>query len=109
MRYAWLKTVKDGNIDINPPKGHAQHRQLMLVRYLSKYLAKTFADNDHGLNAKRYRVARGIAVSSQSIQLPDNEKNAIRFAVATLYEKTGSVGHVWQSEDLAAGWACSWK
>jgi hypothetical protein len=109
LRQAWLKTVKDGNVDINPPKGKAQHRQLMLVRYLSKYLAKTFTDNDHGLNARRYRLSRGIAVPSKSIQLPENERNAVQFAIDTLQTKIGSVGHVWLAEDLAAGWACSWK
>jgi|APLak6261699311_1056244.scaffolds.fasta_scaffold00770_7 hypothetical protein len=109
LRHAWLKTVKDGNIDINPPKGKAQHRQLMLVRYLSKYLAKTFTDNDHGLNAKRYRVSRGIVVPSKSIHLPEDDRNAAQFAIDTLQTKIGSVGHVWLAEDLAAGWACSWK
>lgn len=109
LRHAWLKTVKDGNIDINPPKGKVQHRQLMLVRYLSKYLAKTFDENNHGLNAKRYRVSRGIVVPSRSIRLPENDTNATQFAITTLQDKFGSVGHVWQAEDFAAGWACSWK
>jgi hypothetical protein len=109
LRQAWLNTVKDGNIDINPPKGKAQHRQLMLVRYLSKYLAKTFTENDHGLNAKRYRVSRGIDVPSRSIHLPESEANAVQFALDTLKTQIGSVGHVWLADDLAAGWACSWK
>lgn len=109
IRRAWLKVVLDGNIDVNPPKGNAQHRQLLLVNYLSKYLAKTFAENDHQLNAKRYRVARGIEVPSRSVRLPENHGNAVQFALDTLKNKIGSVGHVWIAGDLAAGWACSWK
>ena len=109
LRKAWLKVVMDGNIDINPPKGKAKHRQLLLVNYLSKYLAKTFAEGEHQLNARRYRVSRGIEVPSKSIKLPDNETNAIQFALDTLQSKIGSVGHVWIAGDLAAGWACSWK
>ena len=99
----------DGNIDINPPKSDSQHRQLALVRYLSKYLGKTFGDSDHQLNARRYRVSRGIDVPSRSIHLPENETDAIQFALNTLKTKLGSVGHVWIADDLAAGWACSWK
>lgn len=109
LRQAWLKTVKDGNIDVNPPKGNAQNRQLMLVRYLSKYLAKTFAENNHGLNAKRYRVSRGIQVPSRSVMLPEDHDNAVKFVLDTLQNEIGSVGHVWIAGDLAAGWACSWK
>lgn len=109
LRQAWLKTVKDGNIDVNPPKGQSQHRQLILVTYLSKYLGKTFNNDDHQLNARRYRVSRGIDVPSRSIQLPANETNAVQFALDTLQNKIGSIGHVWIAGDLAAGWACSWK
>ena len=109
LRQAWLKTVKDGNIDVAPPKGKSQHRQLALVSYLSKYLAKTFADGNHQLNARRYHVACGVNVPSKSIRLPDNETSAIQFALDTLQSKVGSVGHVWIAGDLAAGWACSWK
>lgn len=109
LRRAWLKVVLDGNIDVNPPKGKSQHRELALVSYLSKYLAKTFAEGDHELNTRRYRVSRGIEVPTKSVQLPDNETNAIQFALDTLQTKIGSVGHVWIAGDLAAGWACSWK
>lgn len=109
LRQAWLKVVQDGNIDVNPPKGKSQHRQLALVTYLSKYLAKTFKEGEHQLNAKRYRVSRGISVPSKSVQLPENETNAIQFALDTLQNKLGSVGHVWIAGDLAAGWACSWN
>lgn len=109
LRQAWLKIVKDGNIDVAPPKGKSQHRQLALVSYLSKYLAKTFADSNHQLNARRYHVARGVNVPSQSVRLPVNETNATQFALDTLQNKVGSIGHVWIAGDLAAGWACSWK
>lgn len=109
LRQSWLKTVKDGNIDVNAPKSKSKYQQLALVSYLSKYLAKSFKDGDHELNARRYRVSRGIQVPSRSISLPENDTNAVQFAIDTLQNTIGSVGHVWIAGDLAAGWACSWK
>lgn len=109
LRRAWLKTVKDGNIDVNAPKGNTKRRQLALVSYLSKYMAKTFNDDENELYARRYRVSRGIHIPSETITLPENEVNAVQYALDTLENKIGSVGHVWIASDLAAGWACSWK
>lgn len=109
LRRAWLKAVRDGNIDINAPKTIARHRQLALVSYLSKYMAKTFDSEENGLYARKYRVSRGIHIPSETITLPENEVNATQYVLDTLQQKIGSVGHVWIAGDLAAGWACSWK
>lgn len=109
LRRAWLKTVKDGNIDVNAPRCKGKYRQLALVSYLSKYMSKTFENDDNGLYARRYRVSRGIHIPSETITLPEYEVNAVQYAIDTLQNKIGSVGHVWIAGDLAAGWACSWK
>lgn len=109
LRQAWLKTVKAGNIDVSPPNSCIKEQQLKIVNYMSKYITKSLDEIDHGLNAKRYRVSRGIIIPTRSIQMPDQTTNAKQFAIDALKSSVGSVGHIWVADDLAAGWACSWK
>ena len=39
---------------------------------------------------------------------PCRRGETIAFALEELQRVAGFVGHVWQSDDLSAGWACSW-
>lgn len=65
LRSLWRQVVGEGNIDVNPPKGKAQHRQLALVKYLGKYLAKGFSDRERQLNGRRFRASLRIEVPLQ--------------------------------------------
>jgi hypothetical protein len=70
LRSAWRGVVGDGNIDVKPPRRRKGNRQLALVRYLGKYLAKGFKEGSRGLNARRFRASRGIEVPGRSLILP---------------------------------------
>ena len=109
LRLAWRSVVGDGNIDVNAPRSAQKGRQFALIQYLGKYLGKGFADGEHKLNARRFRASQGIKIPHLSIELPNNDRNVLGFAIETLRDKVGSVGHVWTSDDCTAGWACSWK
>jgi hypothetical protein len=109
LRLAWRSVVGDGNIDVNAPRSAQKGRQFALIQYLGKYLGKGFADGEHKLNARRFRASQGIKIPHLSIELPNNDRNVLGFAIETLRHKVGSVGHVWTSDDCTAGWACSWK
>ncbi len=109
LRSAWLHVVGDGNIDVKPPKRFVINRQLALVRYLGKYLAKGFKEGHRELNARRFRASRGIEVPAQYLILPKVHRSNVRvFIEGKLIEAAGSIGHVWDPESKAAGWACSW-
>lgn len=110
LRSAWRSVVGEGNIDVNPPKGKAQNRQLALVKYLGKYLAKSFSDGQRELNARRFRSSLGIEVPLEYLTVPESESgNVTSYALNRLMCASGSVGFVWLAEDKTAGWACSWK
>lgn len=109
LRLAWRSVVGEGNIDVNAPRTAQKGRQFALIQYLSKYLGKGFAEGEHKLNARRFRASLGIKIPYLSIEMPNNDRNALGFAIETLRDKVGSVGHVWTSDDCTAGWACSWK
>lgn len=110
LRAAWVHVVGDGNIDVKPPSNRIQNRQLALVSYLGKYLAKGFKDGTRELNGRRFRASRGIEVPAQYLTLPLVHKDNVRlFIEGQLVANTGTVGHVWQAEGKLAGWACSWK
>lgn len=109
LRSAWRRVVGDGNIDVKPPRHRTGNRQLALVRYLSKYLAKGFKNGTHELNARRFRASRGIEVPAEYLILPKAQAANVRtFIEGRLIESAGTVGHVWEAEGKAAGWACSW-
>ncbi len=109
LRSAWRHIVGEGNIDVTGPGVAGRAKALALVRYLSKYLSKGF-DDDRGLNARRFRASLGIAVPSQSIAVPESDRaDVVLLALRELARAGGAVGHVWQSADRSAGWACSWK
>lgn len=109
LRLAWRSEVGEGNIDVSPPRHNQKGRQFALIQYLSKYLGKGFSNGQHKLNARRFRASQGIKIPYLSIEMPNNDRNPLGFALETLKDKVGSVGHVWTSDDCAAGWACSWK
>ncbi len=110
LRSTWRHIVGEGNIDVNPPRGGGKKRALALVKYLGKYLAKGFAEGNRALNGRRFRASLGIRVPCESVTLPTAERaNVSGYALDRLHAVAGSVGFVWQSEELLAGWACSWK
>ena len=109
LRLAWRSVIGEGNIDVNAPREAQKGRQFALIQYLGKYLGKGFSEGEHKLNARRFRSSQGIKIPYLSIELPNNDRNVLGFAIETLRDKVGSVGHIWTSEDCTAGWACSWK
>jgi hypothetical protein len=109
LRASWRRVIGDGNIDVAAAKASPHAAPLALVRYLGKYLAKGFGE-DRELNARRFRASLRIQVPTQSLALPlEFRGKAVAFAVQELYRATGSIGFVWESNDMSAGWACSWK
>lgn len=110
LRSCWLTVVGDGNIDVQPPKRGAQRKRLAIVRYLSKYLSKTFKEDDRELNGHRFRASQGIYVPCMPIYVPPEARaNLRRFSIDLLLKHARSVGHVWQDDQMIAGWACSWS
>ncbi len=110
LRECWRHVVEEGNIDVKPPKRTTKHRQLALVKYLGKYLAKGFKEGNRELNARRFRASRGIQVPAQLLQLPQDYYGRVRtFVEGQLYSVGGQVGYVWEANDAPAGWACSWR
>ncbi len=109
LREAWRHVVGDGNIDVKPPSRRIKNRQLALVRYLGKYLAKGFKEGHRELNGRRFRASLGIEIPAQYLILPKVHAAQVRvFIEGQLMASTGAVGHVWEAEGKAAGWACSW-
>lgn len=110
LRSCWRDMVGDGNIDVQKPKHRTGNRRLALVRYLGKYLAKGFAEENRVLNGHRYRASLGIQVPSQTIELlPEYRGKVTDYAVEQLRRRVGSVGFVWTDERQLMGWACSWS
>lgn len=110
LRTAWRRVVGEGNIDVSPPKGVGSRKSLLLVRYLGKYLSKGFEGGIRALNARRFRASLGIAVPETLLTVPEAFRHdAAGYAYQTLYRAAGDVGFMWQSDAIAAGWACSWK
>lgn len=110
LRALWRAVIVDGNIDVQPPRGKGKDRQLGLVKYLGKYLAKGFEEGHRELNGRRFRSSLGIEVPIQYLTLPNDSRNdAGGYALRQLELATGKVGFVWIATDMPAGWACSWK
>lgn len=110
LRTLWRQVVGEGNIDVQPPMGKGLNRQLGLVKYLGKYLAKGFAEGHRELNGRRFRSSLGIEVPMEYLTLPEEHRhNVAGYAVNRLVAATGTVGFVWHSDEMPAGWACSWK
>lgn len=110
LRAAWREVVGDGNIDVNPPKGPSGRRQLALVKYLGKYLAKGFTESDREFNARRFRSSLGIRVPGESIEIPAAVRSHVdRYVAERLKDASGQLGHIWVSPDRTSGWACSWN
>lgn len=110
LRTLWRQVVGEGNIDVNPPKGHGKYRLLGLVKYLGKYLAKSFTEKKRELNGRRFRSSLGIEVPIQYLTLPDDCRgDAAGYAISQLKTVAGSIGYIWKPDDIPAGWACSWK
>ncbi|MBS1170563.1 MAG: hypothetical protein H6R01_1481 [Burkholderiaceae bacterium] len=110
LRTCWLAVVGDGNIDVQAPKQGKQKQRLGVVRYLSKYLSKTFAEDDRIFNGHRFRASHGIYVPCISIPVPKEERGRLmEYAISQLLNHAGKVGHIWQDDQMIAGWACSWS
>ena len=110
LREAWRRVVGEGNIDVKPPTGKGNQRQLALIRYLAKYITKGFESDDRQLNGRRFRSSLGIEVPLQYLTVPEGHSGGLAlYALTRLVDATGSVGYYWESPDKTAGWACSWK
>jgi hypothetical protein len=111
LRACWRKVIGEGNIDVSAPRGGEMKRQLALVAYLGKYLAKGFDDPScRKLNARRFRSSLGIKVPFEHIDLPEEHRlDVTTFIFGYLKQTAGQVGFVWRSRDDRAGWACSWS
>jgi hypothetical protein len=109
LRATWLRVAGDGNIDVAAAKSKHRNRSLALVRYLSKYLAKGFAE-DHELNARRFRASHGIRVPATVLTLPLGHRGKpLVFAVEEVMKAAGRVGFWWEAKDRTAGWVNSWE
>lgn len=109
LRELWRRTVGEGNIDVQKPKG-GQNLRLGLVKYLSKYLAKGFEEGHRELNGHRYRASHGLTVPGESIPIPIDARNNVEAYVLQQLQARGSmVGFTWKNPNHMAGWACSWK
>jgi hypothetical protein len=109
LRASWRHVVGDGNIDVAAPRNTGSGAALALTRYLGKYLAKSFSE-PRALNARRFRSSLGIQVPSQCLDIPQEcRSDPLGFVLTELARAGGSMGHIWQSADRTAGWACSWK
>jgi hypothetical protein len=109
LRASWRDVVGEGNIDVQKPTNRTANRRLALVRYLGKYLAKGFEENDRDLNGHRYRASLGIQIPSQVIELPPEHRgNVTQYVQDELQARAGVVGFVWTDENALMGWACSW-
>lgn len=108
LRHLWRAVVVHGNIDVQkPPAG--LDRRLALVKYLSKYLGKGFADGSRQLNGHRFRASLGIKVPCESLSIPEDQRGDVpAFVHSELKRRAGKVGHIWIDPDKTAGWACSW-
>lgn len=110
LRRLWRAVVGEGNIDVQPPKRTKRNRRLAIVAYLSKYLAKGFAEGDRVLNGHRFRASLGIQVPGESIPIPEHLRGEVSaYVLGQLHERTGNVGFVWNDPQNMAGWACSWE
>ena len=110
LRTVWRSVVGEGNIDVQPPKRTKKNRRLAIVAYLSKYLAKGFAEGDRVLNGHRFRASLGIQVPGESIPIPEHLRGAVSaYVLAQLHQRTGNIGFVWNDPQNMAGWACSWE
>lgn len=108
LRHLWRSVVGEGNIDVQRPKAGI-NRRLAIVSYLSKYLAKGFAEGGRELNGHRYRASLGIKVPCESISLPRHLRGDVPEHVRSqLQLRAGKVGFTWVDPQGMAGWACSW-
>ena len=109
LRACWRDVVGEGNIDVQKPKNRTANRRLALVKYLGKYLAKGFEDEERELNGHRYRASLGIEVPSETIVLPPEHRgNVPQYVQDQLRARAGVVGFEWLDPQGMAGWACSW-
>ena len=107
LRAAWLRVVGDGNIDVRPPRYKSGNLRLDLVRYLSKYLSKSF-HSERELNTRRFRSSHRIAVPERKHFIPARSYGeALTQCVNWLAEK-GGVGFVHQMPEKYAAWGCTW-
>lgn len=108
LRQLWLKTVGEGNIDVQQPK-RGQNRRLALVKYLSKYLTKGFDSDQRELNGHRFRASHGLALPIEPVTVPEEaRRNVQAYILERLQARGGKVGFTWKSDQGMAGWACSW-
>ena len=107
LRSTWLRVVGDGNIDVSPPRGSGD-RRLALVRYLSKYLSKGFAE-EHVFNGRRFRASHRIAVPERKYYIPARSFEQAKAYCEDWLRRTGKqVGFFVSCAQTWSGWGCSW-
>lgn len=91
LRAVWRRVVGDlgGNFDEAKRKFHSKSRSFKIARYISKYVAKAF-DQDDGLDdKKRFWVSQGIHVPAAVVSIFPKESFAD--LVARVYELCGGL------------------
>jgi hypothetical protein len=108
LRSTWREVVGEGNIDVQAPRSSpAEHPRLAIVKYLAKYLGKTFGE-EGDLNARRFRSSR-ISVPEKRKLIPAlSSDEAKDYCMSWLTQRGGAVGYFVYSENTASGWGCSW-
>ena len=107
LRAAWRRIVGEGNIDVKAPRrSKVDSPRLGIVRYMCKYLGKSFAGG--ALNARRFRSSR-IVVPETRRMLPVQSASAAR-DLCQDWIKQAARGP-WQfsyCEVWASGWGRTW-
>jgi hypothetical protein len=107
LRNTWRSVVGEGNIDIKAPRAPKGHPRLGLVKYLCKYLSKSFAEEEH-LNARRFRSSR-ISVPEVRQLLPVGTSDAARTFCQQWLERIGGATNFFvYCEHTGSGWGCTW-
>ncbi len=108
LRSTWRGVVGEGNIDVQAPRSSAdEHPRLAIVKYLAKYLGKSFGE-DGELNARRFRSSR-ISVPERRLAIPALSADEARdYCMSWLTQRGGRVGFFVYSEGTASGWGCTW-
>lgn len=107
LRKSWLQVVGSGNIDVKSPTQKHKNSlwsRLSLALYLTKYITKELS---FSAGRQRYRVAEGMVIPVKRVLI----KSPKGFDVLqSVFDSLGvQLGHRWDDENYAHGWACSWN
>lgn len=111
VRACWRAVVGEGNVDVayRSKKQDGSGSRQRLVRYLSKYLGKTFADAELGDDVpmyRRYWSTRSINIPMVPVFIAAPDLSAMVYAVYDLLLARGATGRF--STFLSDDWGCFW-